>query len=191
VGWSHGREALRSGLQDTHKGSFYANPMQVRVRWHVRVCVCVGGGGGVHAFSGRAGVEGVIAPPSPPLKPRDTRVTHANAHRAQDAYDGSDGRAPVDPQLAARYPQYYSPNTWPAQHLPALQGALKALGQLMVGVGLQLAGHCSRCVCAGSVVRGWWACLHAGGVQGSSSCVLARRSCMHAVPPSRGASRRR
>lgn len=32
VGWSHGKEALRSGLKDTHKGSFYANPMQVRVR---------------------------------------------------------------------------------------------------------------------------------------------------------------
>lgn len=29
VGWSHGKEALRSGLKDTHKGSFYANPMQV------------------------------------------------------------------------------------------------------------------------------------------------------------------
>jgi hypothetical protein len=30
VGWSHGKEALRSGLKDTHKGSFYANPLQVR-----------------------------------------------------------------------------------------------------------------------------------------------------------------
>lgn len=29
VGWSHGKEALRSGLLDTHKGSFYANPLQV------------------------------------------------------------------------------------------------------------------------------------------------------------------
>jgi len=29
VGWSHGKEALRSGLKDTHKGSFYANPLQV------------------------------------------------------------------------------------------------------------------------------------------------------------------
>jgi hypothetical protein len=30
VGWSHGKEALRSGMPDTHKGSFYANPLQVR-----------------------------------------------------------------------------------------------------------------------------------------------------------------
>ncbi|KAF6255536.1 hypothetical protein COO60DRAFT_1702779 [Scenedesmus sp. NREL 46B-D3] len=28
VGWSHGKEALRSGIPDTHKGSFYANPLQ-------------------------------------------------------------------------------------------------------------------------------------------------------------------
>ncbi|KAL6782332.1 hypothetical protein ACKKBG_A06380 [Auxenochlorella protothecoides x Auxenochlorella symbiontica] len=27
IGWSHGREALRDGKPDTHKGSFYANPM--------------------------------------------------------------------------------------------------------------------------------------------------------------------
>lgn len=33
VGWSHGKEALRSGLKDTHKGSFYANPLQV--------CLCL------------------------------------------------------------------------------------------------------------------------------------------------------
>lgn len=30
VGWSHGKEALRNGHRDTHKGSFYANPLQVR-----------------------------------------------------------------------------------------------------------------------------------------------------------------
>lgn len=28
VGWSHGKEALRSGLLDTHKGSYYGNPLQ-------------------------------------------------------------------------------------------------------------------------------------------------------------------
>jgi hypothetical protein len=42
VGWSHGKEALRSGLKDTHKGSFYANPMQVRVRlWGHSAMECV------------------------------------------------------------------------------------------------------------------------------------------------------
>lgn len=41
VGWSHGKEALRSGLKDTHKGSFYANPLQVRMGG------CWGGGGTV------------------------------------------------------------------------------------------------------------------------------------------------
>lgn len=32
VGWSHGKEALRSGQKDIHKGSFYANPVQVSVQ---------------------------------------------------------------------------------------------------------------------------------------------------------------
>lgn len=26
-GWSHGREAMRDGQKDTHKGSYYANPL--------------------------------------------------------------------------------------------------------------------------------------------------------------------
>ncbi|WIA16303.1 hypothetical protein OEZ85_013004 [Tetradesmus obliquus] len=85
VGWSHGKEALRSGMPDTHKGSFYANPLQ-------------------------------------------------------DTYDG------VDQDTASRYRSYYSPNLWPRQALPQLEGCFKQLGSLVIDVGLLLAQHCSKYV---------------------------------------------
>lgn len=85
VGWSHGKEALRSGMPDTHKGSFYANPLQ-------------------------------------------------------DTYDG------VDQDTASRYQSYYSPNLWPRQALPQLEGCFKQLGSLVIDVGLLLAQHCSKYV---------------------------------------------
>jgi hypothetical protein len=52
----------------------------------------------------------------------------------------------VDAATLEAYRPYYSPNVWPREHLPQLEHALKALGALMINVGLKLAGHCSRCV---------------------------------------------
>lgn len=81
-GWSHGREALSDGQLDTHKGSFYANPLTDR---------------------------------------------------------------PVnDPALAAAHPAYYRPNVWPAEALPGLEAAFKALGAAIVEAGLRLTAHCNR-----------------------------------------------
>jgi len=85
VGWSHGKESLRNGIKDIHKGSFYANPLQ-------------------------------------------------------DTYD-------VDDSSASRHRTYYTPNVWPSKQLPQLEPALKALGSLIISVGLKLAAHCSRWVC--------------------------------------------
>ncbi|KAF8065610.1 Lrrc47 [Scenedesmus sp. PABB004] len=85
VGWSHGKEALRSGRKDVHKGSFYANPLR-------------------------------------------------------DTYED------VDPAEAAAYPSYYSANVWPRGDLPGLEPAVKALGRLIVDVGLALAHHCAKYV---------------------------------------------
>lgn len=84
VGWSHGKESLRNGIKDIHKGSFYANPVQ-------------------------------------------------------DTYD-------VDDASARRYSTYYTPNIWPQQDLPQLEPAFKALGSLIITVGVKLAAHCSRWV---------------------------------------------
>eukprot|EP00775_Hariotina_reticulata_P002002 gene2002-2324_t len=84
VGWSHGKESLRNGIKDIHKGSFYANPLQ-------------------------------------------------------DTYD-------VDDASARCFSTYYTPNIWPQQDLPQLEPAFKALGSLIITVGLKLAAHCSRYV---------------------------------------------
>lgn len=56
----------------------------------------------------------------------------------QDTYEA------VDQDTAERYKAYYSPNIWPQQHLPQLEHSFKALGSLIISVGLKLAGHCSR-----------------------------------------------
>ncbi|KAF6991785.1 hypothetical protein CFC21_008834 [Triticum aestivum] len=42
----------------------------------------------------------------------------------------------------SRYPSYCRRNIWPADHLPELEIAFKALGKLMLEVGLMLARHC-------------------------------------------------
>lgn len=55
----------------------------------------------------------------------------------QDTYD-------VDQDTAQRYQAYYSPNIWPGDHLPQLESSFKQLGSLIIRVGLQLAGHCSK-----------------------------------------------
>jgi hypothetical protein len=81
----------------------------------------------------------VSAMPWQPLSPDACVVLQGSfyANPCQDTYS-------IDPELVAKYPSYYRPNVWPRQHLPALEGAFKDLGQLVVRVGLLLAHHCNR-----------------------------------------------
>jgi hypothetical protein len=53
-----------------------------------------------------------------------------------------DDPAAGDEGLLRRYPGYCSRNVWPGRHLPQLEPALKALGRLIIEVGLLLARHC-------------------------------------------------
>ncbi len=46
--------------------------------------------------------------------------------------------------LMQQHPAYFRPNIWPSQHLPALEGAFKELGQLIVHVGMLLTHHCDK-----------------------------------------------
>ncbi|KAK4404173.1 Nudix hydrolase 19, chloroplastic [Sesamum angolense] len=46
--------------------------------------------------------------------------------------------------LVKRYPSYCGPNMWPRCALPELEPAFKALGKLILDVGLLLAHHCDR-----------------------------------------------
>ncbi|KAF9617236.1 hypothetical protein IFM89_035180 [Coptis chinensis] len=50
----------------------------------------------------------------------------------------------VDASLVQRYPSYCQPNIWPSDALPELEPAFKALGKLMLDVGLMLAYHCDQ-----------------------------------------------
>uniref|UniRef100_A0A0A9DED5 Non-haem dioxygenase N-terminal domain-containing protein n=1 Tax=Arundo donax TaxID=35708 RepID=A0A0A9DED5_ARUDO len=52
----------------------------------------------------------------------------------------------TDDVLVSRYPSYCRPNIWPADHLSELEIAFKALGKLMLEVGLMLAHHCDHYV---------------------------------------------
>ncbi|RLN27618.1 uncharacterized protein C2845_PM05G30250 [Panicum miliaceum] len=67
-----------------------------------------------------------------------------------DTFKGSFYANPVfdvpttDDVLVSRYPSYCRPNIWPTDHLPELEIAFKALGKLMLEVGLMLAHHCDR-----------------------------------------------
>ncbi|PUZ64861.1 hypothetical protein GQ55_3G176700 [Panicum hallii var. hallii] len=69
-----------------------------------------------------------------------------------DTFKGSFYANPVfdvpttDDVLVSRYPSYCRPNIWPTDHLPELEIAFKALGKLMLEVGLMLAHHCDRYV---------------------------------------------
>eukprot|EP00742_Colponemidia_sp_Colp-10_P002415 GILJ01002575.1.p1 GENE.GILJ01002575.1~~GILJ01002575.1.p1 ORF type:complete len:417 (-),score=45.76 GILJ01002575.1:199-1413(-) len=59
-------------------------------------------------------------------------------------------RPTEDTRLIEEFPEYCHPNIWPSQELPQLENAFKALGQLMVQVGLLVARQCdtyveSRC----------------------------------------------
>ncbi|PIN24336.1 Iron/ascorbate family oxidoreductase [Handroanthus impetiginosus] len=48
----------------------------------------------------------------------------------------------TEPSLVKRYPSYCGPNIWPRGVLPELELAFKALGKLVLDVGLLLAYHC-------------------------------------------------
>ncbi|XP_042055390.1 uncharacterized protein LOC121799935 [Salvia splendens] len=49
-----------------------------------------------------------------------------------------------DQSLVKRYPSYCGPNIWPHDVLPELELAFKALGKLILDVGLLLAHHCDQ-----------------------------------------------
>ncbi|KAH0451241.1 hypothetical protein IEQ34_018540 [Dendrobium chrysotoxum] len=69
-----------------------------------------------------------------------------------DTYKGSYYANPVldvpttDVSLIQRYPHYCRANIWPTDALPDLESAFKALGNLMLDVGLLLAYHCDHYV---------------------------------------------
>ncbi|PIA65219.1 hypothetical protein AQUCO_00100595v1 [Aquilegia coerulea] len=50
----------------------------------------------------------------------------------------------TDSSLIQRYPSYCQTNIWPGDALPELEPAFKALGKLMLDVGLMLAYHCDQ-----------------------------------------------
>ncbi|OUZ99700.1 Non-heme dioxygenase N-terminal domain [Macleaya cordata] len=55
-------------------------------------------------------------------------------------------RPTTEDSVIQRYPSYCQPNIWPGKALPELESAFKALGKLMVDVGLILAYHCDQYV---------------------------------------------
>jgi len=71
-----------------------------------------------------------------------------------DIYKGSYYNNPqydvptTDPARIAAAPEVCCQNIWPKEDLPELEPAFKALGQLIVNVGLELAHHCDKHVLA-------------------------------------------
>jgi hypothetical protein len=63
----------------------------------------------------------------------------------------------TDPGLLRAYPSYCRPNLWPRSELPQLEAAFKALGALIIQVGLLLTRHCDKYLAA----RGHPPCLAA------------------------------
>ncbi|KAJ8750436.1 hypothetical protein K2173_015575 [Erythroxylum novogranatense] len=59
----------------------------------------------------------------------------------------------TDTYLIKRYPSYCGSNIWPENALPELEFAFKALGKLILDVGLMLAYHCDRYVSNGMEVN--------------------------------------
>ncbi|KAK9947748.1 hypothetical protein M0R45_003357 [Rubus argutus] len=55
-------------------------------------------------------------------------------------------RPTTDEALIQRYPSYCGSNIWPKHELPELEVAFKALGKLILEVGLMVAFHCDRYV---------------------------------------------
>ncbi|CAL5443109.1 unnamed protein product [Camellia sinensis] len=68
----------------------------------------------------------------------------------QDILKGSFYANPIfdtpttDESLVQRYPSYCGSNIWPDRALPELEVAFKALGKLILDVGLMVAYHCDR-----------------------------------------------
>ncbi|KAI7987065.1 hypothetical protein LOK49_LG13G00454 [Camellia lanceoleosa] len=58
-------------------------------------------------------------------------------------------RPTTDESLVQRYPSYCGSNIWPDRALPELEVAFKALGKLILDVGLMVAYHCDRYVSRG------------------------------------------
>ena len=54
----------------------------------------------------------------------------------------------TDPDLLRTYPSYCRPNLWPRGELPQLEAAFKALGALIIQVGLLLTRHCDKYLAA-------------------------------------------
>lgn len=69
-----------------------------------------------------------------------------------DTFKGSFYANPIldipttDASLLQRYPSYCRPNKWPTTAIPELEVGFKALGKLMLDVGIMLAYHCDRYV---------------------------------------------
>ncbi|XP_020253685.1 uncharacterized protein LOC109830729 isoform X2 [Asparagus officinalis] len=69
-----------------------------------------------------------------------------------DVYKGSFAANPIldvpttDVSLMQRYPSFCCPNKWPSSALPELEVAFKALGKMILDVGLKLAYHCDKYV---------------------------------------------
>lgn len=55
----------------------------------------------------------------------------------------------TDERLVQRYPAYCGSNIWPHKALPELEVAFKALGKLILNVGLMVAYHCDQYVSKG------------------------------------------
>lgn len=60
-----------------------------------------------------------------------------------------------DKALIKQFPSYCSPNVWPEQELPHFKPCFKALGSLIVEVGLKLAKHCDLYVSSKSPDYEW------------------------------------
>lgn len=52
---------------------------------------------------------------------------------------------PEAQELRCEHPAYFTPNIWPSE-VPGFENAFKALGRLIVEVGMMLARHCDRYV---------------------------------------------
>lgn len=59
-----------------------------------------------------------------------------------------------DERLVQRYPAYCGSNIWPHKALPELEVAFKALGKLIIDVGLMVAYHCDQYVSRGTQMHG-------------------------------------
>lgn len=145
-GWSCGVEALEGGQPDDRKGA--------------QGCVGACRGGSVEGARAAAAYSGVglymlrlpvffdpsTVPPTPHPPPTRT-PTHPTPHPHTGSWYANpllDEPAPGQPELAARFPGFCRPNLWPRGELPQLEGAFKALGRLIIQVGLLLTRHCDK-----------------------------------------------